>query len=355
MLPILGAVASAVTLATAFPALDVRQLPAPITANSSVSCLSLRNGCNATVIDPNNAWNYTDCALLAICSEGVSTPQQTLNSVNLPTTQPRLTEDVFNQMTGGADRLTQQNYVDAYNAAIASTPAFIRTYVLQGQYETIAAWTGDCDDSGIPYSNFADWFDYSGTAGVCPAVQSCNATLAASADPCVPQPITDNGSCNGVAGQCALFIQQDVDGLFQNSLCLMASMCYAESTTDVLINKMFPSYVSNIPTTADQTRLSLDLFHNVTGGNNVMTLQNAIDAYYGALTNTYDSLGGPWGAQDPQRSGNNGPYPTSTDYVSNFWSIISAWTGLCDTQEIPYDNLADYLSYAASSGYHPTC
>jgi hypothetical protein len=45
----------------------------------------------------------------------------------------------------------------------------------------------------------------------------------------------------------------------------------------------------------------------------------------------------------------------STDYVIEFWSIISAWTGLCDTRTIPYANLADYLSYAATSGYHPTC
>ena len=44
----------------------------------------------------------------------------------------------------------------------------------------------------------------------------------------------------------------------------------------------------------------------------------------------------------------------SDEYVIDFWVVISAWTGLCDTRAIPYDNLVDYLSYAASSGYHST-
>lgn len=46
---------------------------------------------------------------------------------------------------------------------------------------------------------------------------------------------------------------------------------------------------------------------------------------------------------------------SSNEYVIDFWSIICAWTGFLDTREIPYANLADYLSYAASSGYHPMC
>jgi hypothetical protein len=45
----------------------------------------------------------------------------------------------------------------------------------------------------------------------------------------------------------------------------------------------------------------------------------------------------------------------SNEYVIDFWGVISAWTGFCDTRAIPYDNLVDYLSYAASSSYHSTC
>jgi len=85
-----------------------------------------------------------------------------------------------------------------------------------------------------------------------------------------------------------------------------------------------------------------------------MSLQNAIDAYYGALTNTWQPEG-PFLAGAGYQTNNNGPYPTSADYVENFWSIIAAWTGFCDTLEIPYNNFADYLSYAVYSNYHPTC
>jgi hypothetical protein len=46
---------------------------------------------------------------------------------------------------------------------------------------------------------------------------------------------------------------------------------------------------------------------------------------------------------------------SSVDYVIEFWGLISAWTGFCDTRAIPYASLADYLSFAATSGYHPTC
>ncbi|EIW76585.1 hypothetical protein CONPUDRAFT_129846 [Coniophora puteana RWD-64-598 SS2] len=320
------------------------------------SCESLKGSCNASTIDVNNVWNYPSCALFAICSTWDYDVVDSLASIGAPHTQPRMPESTFNNITNGADILTQQSYVDAYHYQISVTPGATNATsddYLVGQYQYLAAWTGFCGQDGIPYQNFADFFQYESTPGVCPAVQSCDASINAGAEPCVPQPITDNGSCAEVVNECTNFIQ---NGLFQSTYCVLASMCYAESDTDVLINNMYPSYITGSlrPTTATEARLSIDVFHNMTGGSDTMGLQNAIDAYYGALTNTWQPEG-PFLAGAGYQTNNNGPYPTSADYVENFWSIIAAWTGFCDTLEIPYNNLADYLSYAVYSNYHPTC
>ncbi|EIW76583.1 hypothetical protein CONPUDRAFT_84567 [Coniophora puteana RWD-64-598 SS2] len=350
-----------------FPSLALAVLASALSASAQVtspypggqtvdSCESLKGSCNATTIDVNNVWNYPACALFAICSTWNYNVIDSLASIGAPHTQPVVPESTFKNITNGADVLTQQGYVDAYHYELSITPGAKNASGdadLVGQYQWLAAWTGFCGQDGIPYQNFADFFQYDGTPGVCPSTQSCNATIAASAQQCVPQPITDNGSCAEVVSECENFIQ---NGLFQSTYCVLASMCYAESTTDVLINDIYPSYIqgSSRPTTANETRLSIDVFHNFTGGADTMGLQNAIDAYYGALTNVWEPEG-PFGAGAGVQTGQNGPYPTSTDYIENFWSIIAAWTGNCDTLEIPYDNLADYLSYAVYSGYHPKC
>ena len=216
---------------------------------------------------------------------------------------------------------------------------------------------------------------------------SCNATVAASSVPCVPQPPTDNGSCAEMASQCQLWVTQS---LFQNEYCVLASFCYAWSNTDVLLLHEYPSYVPQIPTSAQEARLSEEVFYNMTGGAAVMSEQNVIDAYYAGLVLcridsvsliTFHSnrrvpgllwvdhlaprhlrkpimMGPtlhrklPWGFRRTFLWSEFGP---KRRIHSDFWGIISAWTGFCDTRAIPYDNLVNYLSYAASSSYHPTC
>ncbi|EGN97355.1 hypothetical protein SERLA73DRAFT_184032 [Serpula lacrymans var. lacrymans S7.3] len=327
----------------------------PRSTSDGGSCDSLRNACNANTTDLAFFYNNTACVLLTTCTAPTETPAFVLHEMGAPATQPRMTESFFYTMSGGKDYMSEVDYINAYYGQIAITPN--GTYPssvddVTPDWLNIAAWTGFCDTLNIPYSNFADWFEYSDVAGVCPAVSSCDASIANTTTPCVPQPITDNGSCAEVESQCQLFV---TGGLFQNEICVLASMCYAESTTDVLLRKIYNYNGQPAPTTQSEARLSESVFYNMTNGAQTMSLQNAIDAYYNALTGTWTSLGGPFGAETPEKTTTDGPYPTSTDYVSNFWGIISAWTGFCDTMEIPYDNLADYLSYASSSGYHPTC
>ncbi|EDR08942.1 uncharacterized protein LACBIDRAFT_294094 [Laccaria bicolor S238N-H82] len=330
------------------------QVPFGLDPSSSRSCQSLRNSCNAATVDFNNFYNSTACVLLTVCESSVFRPDETLNSVGAPKSQPRMTESAFLAMTDGAPAMTQQNYIDAYYNEISVTPNGTYpqdTSAVIAQFNYVAAWTGFCGGA-IPFSNFADWIQYSSTPGVCPSVMSCDPKAAAAATPCVPQPITDNGSCQQMVNQCQLWVTQ---GLFQNQYCVLASFCYAQSTTDVLLRKEYPYYISKIPTSLSEGRLSLDVFKAMTNGSATMSQQNAIDAYYTGLTGTWISLGGPFAAETPSKTNNNGPYPTSPDYIVNFWGIISAWTGSCATKEIPYQNLADYLQFAASSGYHPTC
>lgn len=354
----LAAVVSAsllVSAAVASPTLQTRQ-----DTTEYLSCASLQKSCDTfATANPTNVFADLTCLMYALCEYPTGSIASTIHSVTDVQTapsQPRFSEAQFENLTNGSTtELTQQNFIDAYYHTVSITPN--ATYpdnvtFVEEWFSNIAAWTGDCSSLTIPYSNFADFLEYSSQPGVCPAVASCNPSIAASASPCVPQPITDNGSCAEVANECQLWV---TGGIFQNKFCVMASMCYAESTTDVLLHDVYPSYVSNIPTSEDSARLSQDVFYNITDGADTMTLQNAIDAYYWALTGTWISLGGPFGAETPGKTSSNGPYPTSTSYVQNFWSIISAWTGFCDTQEIPYDNLADYFQYAATGNYHPSC
>ncbi|KII90782.1 hypothetical protein PLICRDRAFT_158144 [Plicaturopsis crispa FD-325 SS-3] len=329
----------------------------PHVRDSTDSCTSLRLGsCNANTIDKSNIWNNTACVLYAVCSYPIEKPSSVPIQFGASTNQPRLSEDTFKIISGGKDTLTQQAYIDAYYGAISNTPN--GTYpdssaIVIQEFANIAAWTGDCSSLEIPYSNFADWLEYASQPGVCPAVSNCDPSKAVGpSEQCVPQPSTDNGSCSQMKYQCELWV---TGGLFQNLYCVLASMCYAESTTDILIAQEYPTWYPNIPTSASEARLSYDVFTNMTKGASTMSEQNAIDAYYGALTGIWISAGGPFGAESPEKTSQNGPYPTSSSYVSNFWSIIAAWTGYCDSKEIPYSNLADYFNYAATSNYHPTC
>ncbi|KAG2363989.1 hypothetical protein BDR07DRAFT_1355706 [Suillus spraguei] len=339
---------SLIGLVTALPSSLIARQDGP----TSASCLSLQNSCNATTVDLSNFYNYTSCFLLTACSSGVQNPAQVLSASHAPATQPRLNESVFYAMSDGNSYMTQQNYIDAYHHQISITPGGsypANVTDIIDQWMAIVAWTGSCATGNIPYTNLADWLEYSSVPGVCPAVASCNATIVASTVPCVPQPITDNGSCDAMVSQCQFWVAH---GLFQNEYCVLASFCYAWSNTDVLLQHEYPPDQSPMPKTSEEPMLSDAVFYNMTGGAASMTQQNVIDAYYAGLTGEMElePFSGTVG-----KSNNDGPYPTSVDYVIGFWGIISAWTGFCDTRAIPYENLANYLSYAATSGYHPTC
>ncbi|PPQ76781.1 hypothetical protein CVT26_001953 [Gymnopilus dilepis] len=350
-------------LAVASPQILPRQTVDP--AQDSRSCLSIRDVCDPRTIpaaDASNAVNtHPACIALIVC-EG-----PTYFEPDFPANQPRLTREAFNAVSKGSDVITQQQFIDFYygtiasiNATLASSnvtdPWYIPEYpssaqAVIGWWEAVVAWTGFCDTSAVPYQNFADWIEYSTQPGVCPAVQSCTPIQGARPIICVPQEITDNGSCAEMFRQCSVGAG-DASSIFSSRYCVLTAFCYSQSTIDTLIEQLHQEdYLSpNAPVlSANQPRLSQSVFNAISSGNSVVSQQNVIDAYYGALTNTIQSCGGPPGAETSCSTGTSGPYPTDASYVIDFWEKVSAWTGFCGTREVPYGNLADYLQFSSSS------
>ena len=70
------------------------QVPFGLDPSSSRSCESLKNTCNAATVDFNNFYNSTACVLLTVCESAVFRPDETLNSVGAPKSQPHMTESV---------------------------------------------------------------------------------------------------------------------------------------------------------------------------------------------------------------------------------------------------------------------
>ncbi|EIN06022.1 hypothetical protein PUNSTDRAFT_145401 [Punctularia strigosozonata HHB-11173 SS5] len=82
----------------------------------------------------------------------------------------RLSQDLYNTLvTAGTSVASQQSFIDAYYSLIATVggPYPVNTYVIN-VWARIAAWTGFCASKDIPYSNLADWFQYSATSNYSP-------------------------------------------------------------------------------------------------------------------------------------------------------------------------------------------
>jgi len=160
-----------------------------------------------------------------------------------------------------------------------------------------------------------------------------------------------------MVSQCSI-LSANASHVFDSEYCVLSSFCYSESTVDVLIKELVHDdylYTGQPVLSINQPRLSQDVFNTLSEGNSVVSQQNIIDAYYGALTNTVKSCGGPPGAETVCPSGTSGPYPTDASYVVDFWETVSAWTGFCSTREVPYQNLADYLQYSSTVQAPTSC
>ncbi|KAF8063347.1 hypothetical protein FPV67DRAFT_238303 [Lyophyllum atratum] len=360
----LGAATASLTLALTVPSVETLVVRDIDPGRDTRSCLSIRDVCSQT--SSANPWSQPGCLALAVCD----TPHFFNGEFSYKV--PRLSREAFNVASHGSETLTQQQFIDYYYGTISSINGTVTNTTAPGylvpEYPTSAdavirwwqaavAWTGNCASSSILYNNLADWIQYVETPGVCGAVQSCDAAVNAATPACVPQRITDNGSCAEMVGQCSIGAAA-AKSIFTDRYCVLSALCYSQSTVDVLIKHLVKAdylYTGEPLLSAQQPRLSTDVFYLLSKDKKFVTQQDMIDAYYGALTNTVRSCGGPPGAQTPCPTGTSGPYPTDASYVIDFWNTVSAWTGSCLTREIPYQNLADYLQYSSTVKAPTTC
>ncbi|GLB42926.1 hypothetical protein LshimejAT787_1203750 [Lyophyllum shimeji] len=376
----LCAVTASAALALTLPSASPNTLVARDPGQDSRSCLSIRSACDTNTTDPTNVFATPACIALVVCE----TPKYFIP--DFPPNQPRLPRSAWNVVSGGSDVVTQQQFIDFYYGTIASLINSTSTNSTTGNstnlpngnpvpvyptsaqtvinwWQAVVAWTGNCATSGIAYNNFADWIQYVDKPGVCGAVASCDPNVNANAPPCVPQRATDNGSCAEMVSQCAVSIGASTTtapatSIFTQKYCVLSSFCYSQSTVDVLIKqlvKMDYLYTGQPVLSANQPRLSQAVFNDLARGKSYVSQQDMIDAYYGALTNTIKSCGGPPGAETVCPTGTSGPFPTDASYVIDFWNTVSAWTGFCSTRNIPYQNLADYLQYSSTVKAPTSC
>ncbi|EIM91624.1 uncharacterized protein STEHIDRAFT_108133 [Stereum hirsutum FP-91666 SS1] len=148
------------------------------------SCAQLGRICAGDVQnDLSNLWAVESCLFAGVCFERngssldgfygnlwvelghTSRPPLTLYT-------PRVTQAVFNSISNNGPGITQQNFIDGYYAALSATGGpYPDNALVIGDFHRIATWTDVCGaGQGIPYSNFADYFQYSATnpANFCP-------------------------------------------------------------------------------------------------------------------------------------------------------------------------------------------
>ncbi|KAF8057614.1 hypothetical protein FPV67DRAFT_1566094 [Lyophyllum atratum] len=320
----LGAATASLTLALTVPSVETLVVRDIDPGRDTRSCLSIRDVCSQA--SSANPWSQPGCLALAVCD----TPHFFNGEFSYKV--PRLSREAFNVASHGSETLTQQQFIDYYYGTISSSivlsPTRPRPDAVIRWWQAAVAWTGNCASSSILYNNLAV------CVLCCGAVQSCDAAVNAATPACVPQRITDNGSCAEMVGQCSIGAAA-AKSIFTDRYCVLSALCYSQSTVDVLIKHLVKAdylYTGAPLLSAQQPRLSTD---------------DMIDAYYAALTNTVRSCGGPPGAQTPCPTGTSGPYPTDASYVIDFWNTVSAWTGyILPHPRIPYQNLADYLQYS---------
>ncbi|EIM91625.1 uncharacterized protein STEHIDRAFT_153251 [Stereum hirsutum FP-91666 SS1] len=151
------------------------------------SCAQLENICSNNVASTlQNIWAVESCLFAGVCFERNGTTlddflrvmwERKGNSGNPPASIniPRVPQGTFNAISGGpvggGGSITQQNYIDGYYHTLDATngPYPTSSSIVISDFHRIASWANFCT-GGIPYQNFADYFQYSASrpANFCP-------------------------------------------------------------------------------------------------------------------------------------------------------------------------------------------
>jgi hypothetical protein len=120
-----------------------------------------------------NPWANQACLFGASCQASVQTFLTSVFEAKNPGNQgpgpsalvvPRVSTSLFDSIsTDGGNTLTQQNFIDGYYGELSSVggPFPPNSSGVIGYFNVIRTWTAFCPGQGIPYMNFADYFEYS--------------------------------------------------------------------------------------------------------------------------------------------------------------------------------------------------
>jgi len=254
---------------------------------------------------------------------GTGTPPASVNLARVPIS-------VFDAI-GDGKTVTQQNFIDGYYGQLSASngPYPTSASIVISYFDRLAIWTGFCPGGpGIPYMNFADYYQYSSSV----SSTACSSATTSSAAP--TQTVSSDATCQKMFTQCVEEVDSAVDNIFSIKPCVLGATCFGgQRPVSGFVATVYGQKVGGgtPPTPLGETRLSTTLFNSISeDGGHTWTQQAFIDAWYSELS----SVGG--------------PYPPNADLVISYFDRILVWSGFCIGQGIPYMNTADYFQYSST-------
>jgi hypothetical protein len=123
-----------------------------------------------------NPWSNEACLLGATCFGGQRPVDDFLaavygaknpgsNAYPASLNEPRVSTSLFSKISTDGKSVTQQNFIDAYYSTLSSVggPYPPNANLVISYFNRVLGWTAFCPGQGIPYMNFADYFEYSAT------------------------------------------------------------------------------------------------------------------------------------------------------------------------------------------------
>jgi len=141
------------------------------------ACQQLLTTCAGSLVlndtSLSNAWSIESCLFASTCHGGQRPVDDFLadlySHVNGTGTTPtsanlvRVSDSFLQSISTDGSTISQQNFIDAFYSALNPTdgPWPVNSAVID-YYNRVATWTAFCTSS-IPFSNFADYFQWSAT------------------------------------------------------------------------------------------------------------------------------------------------------------------------------------------------
>jgi len=306
-------------------------------ASDNGSCQQQYKTCAAKVdASLDNVFSIESCLFAASCFGGQRPVDDFLASLHgtkggsgtalSSVSLARVTTTVFNAISTDGKVVTQQNFIDGYYGQLAASngPYPSDSSVVVDYYNRLTTWTAFCSGQGIPYTNFADYYQYSASV----SSPGCDVVTA---------------DCQEMFNLCLSLVSPSVTDIFAYKPCALGATCdgsdhpIASFITGIYEAKNPGS--TNSPTPLTVARLTTGAFGLLSqAGGPTMTQQSFIDAWFSQLA----AVGG--------------PYPPNADLVISYFQAVLAWAGFCPGQGIPYINTTDYFEYSSAvQGVSATC